>query len=67
MADRSTRDDIEKRLRALQGDAKDEVDNRKEMMLKGAAAAGIVMLIRVFLLGKRSGKRKTTLVEIRRV
>jgi hypothetical protein len=62
-----TRDDIERQLRALQGDVNDEVMSRKQTVVAGVAATGIILLILFFLLGKRSGKKKTTIVEIRRV
>jgi hypothetical protein len=62
-----TRDDIERQLRALQGDVNDEVETKKQTVLAGVAATGLLLLIIVFLLGKRSGKKKTTIVEIRRV
>ena len=35
--------------------------------ITSAGVAAVVLLLIVFLLGKRSGKRKTTLLEIRRV
>jgi hypothetical protein len=62
-----TRDDIERQLRALQGDVNDEVESKKQTVLMGVAAGGLLLLVIFFLLGKRSGKKKTTIVEIRRV
>lgn len=62
-----TRDDIERQLRALQGDVNDEVEGKKQTVLMGVAASGLLLLVIFFLLGKRSGKKKTTIVEIRRV
>ena len=69
MADgaRITRDDIESQLRALGGDVSDEVDNKRKTIVTGVAVSALVLLILFFLLGKRSGKKKTTIVEIRRV
>ena len=62
-----TRDDIEAKLRQLRG----EVDNartsaRNTALIAGAAAAVVVVGV-VFLLGKRRGRKKSTVVEIRRV
>ena len=51
----------------LQGDLKGKVASRKQTLVTGAGIAALVLLAIVFLLGKRSGKRKTTLLEIRRV
>ena len=64
---RVTRDDLEAKFRELQGDVKGKVDDKKQPLLAGAAIGGLVLLLLVFLIGKRSGKKKTTLVEIRRV
>lgn len=62
-----TRDDIERKLREMQGDVKDKVDDQKSTLITVAAVAGVVLVLFFFLLGRRSGKKKTTLVEIRRL
>ena len=62
-----TRDDIEGKLRELQGGVKDKVDDQKSTLLTIAAVGGVVIVLIFFLLGRRSGKKKTTLVEIRRL
>lgn len=64
---RITRDDLEQRFSALQGDIKGKVASRKKTFVTGAGVVAVAVLLIVFLLGKRSGRRKTTLVEIRRV
>jgi hypothetical protein len=64
---RITRDDLERRFAALQGGIRDKVADRKRTLVTAAGVGAVVLLLIVFLLGKRSGKRKTTLVEIRRV
>jgi DMSO/TMAO reductase YedYZ heme-binding membrane subunit len=64
---RITRDDLERRFSALQGELRGKVADRKQTLITAAGVAAAVLLLIVFLLGKRSGKRKTTLVEIRRV
>jgi hypothetical protein len=64
---RITRGDIEAKLRQMRG----EVDKTAEaakvpiMAIAGGVAAAVVVL--AFLLGKRRGRRKSTVVEIRRV
>ncbi|MEO5902262.1 MAG: hypothetical protein ABIR68_19320 [Ilumatobacteraceae bacterium] len=62
-----TRDDLEAGIRKLQGDAKDRVDDKKKTLVTVGGIAAVVFVLLVFMLGKRSGKKKTTLVEIRRV
>ena len=61
-----TRDDLEAGIRKLQGDAKDRVDDKKKTLATIGGIAAVVFILLVFMLGKRSGKKKTTLVEIRR-
>lgn len=62
-----TRDDIEAKFRELEG----EVDDRKEQAVNIAVVAGIVVVAAVvviaFRLGRRGGRKRTTVVEIRRV
>jgi hypothetical protein len=62
-----TRDDLENRFRSLQDVAKGKVDEKRNTFATIAGMGGVLLLLLVFLLGKRSGKKKTTLVEIRRV
>ena len=62
-----SRDDLERKLRALQGDIKGAVDNQKTNLLAAAGVVGVVLVLVFFLLGRRSGKKKSTIVEIRRV
>ncbi len=62
-----TRDDLEHKLRAFQGDVKGKVDDQKSNLMAAGAGLGTLLLVIFFLLGKRSGKKKSTVVEIRRV
>ena len=62
-----TRQDLENRLRDLQGDLSQKVEDSKQALVAAGVAAGILVLLIVFLLGRRAGKKKTTFVEIRRV
>jgi hypothetical protein len=64
---RVTRDDIEAKLRAIQSDVTERVESKRSTLLAGAGVAAVVLLVIVYLLGRRTGKRKTTIVEIRRV
>lgn len=62
-----TRDDLEAKLRQLQGG----VDESKESAISTAIAVGAVVAVAVvataFLLGRRRGRRRTTVVEVRRI
>jgi len=64
---RVTRDDIEAKLRAIQTDVTDRVASKRSVITIGAIIAAVIPLIIVYRLGRRTGKRKTTIVEIRRV
>ena len=64
---RVTRDDLEQRFRQLQeGCASRSTTAGTRFLTAGGIGALLVVLI-IFLLGRRSGKKKTTYVEIRRV
>lgn len=62
-----TRDDLERRFSALQSGIRGQVADRKQTLVTAAGIGAAVLMLVIFLLGRRSGKRKTTLVEIRRV
>ncbi|MGA0895352.1 MAG: hypothetical protein ACO3S5_12070, partial [Ilumatobacteraceae bacterium] len=47
---------------ALQG----RLDDRRQSIVAVVSAVGIVVLVVAYLFGRRSGRRKTTFVEIRR-
>jgi hypothetical protein len=62
-----TPQDIQNRFQALQDDLQGRVDEKKTSIAAVAAGAGVVLLLIFFLLGKRSGRKRSTVVEIRRV
>jgi hypothetical protein len=62
-----TREDIETRLRALQQDITGRVEEKKSQIVAIAAAAAVAVLVVTFWLGRRQGRRLSTVVEIRRV
>jgi hypothetical protein len=61
------REDLEAKLRELQGN----VEETKESALATAIAVGAVVAVGVvavaFMLGRRRGRRRTTVVEVRRI
>lgn len=62
-----TPQDLEHKFLALQGDIQGRVDDKKSTVAGVAAGGAIVLLLLFFFLGKRSGKKKSTVVEIRRI
>ena len=61
-----TRDDLERNLRSLQQGVQGRVEAKKPSLLAMVGGAAGVLALIIFLLGRRAGKKKTTLVEIRR-
>ena len=62
-----TPDDVERKLRAFQGQIRGKVDDKKSTLVTIGAGLGVFLLILFFLLGKRSGKKKSTIVQIKRL
>lgn len=67
MSDHITRDDIEAKFRELQGEVDDTVESSVGAGVIAGAAALLVLLLLAFFIGRRKGKRQSTVVEIRRV
>ncbi len=64
---RITRADIEGKLRDMRGDVEETAEAAKAPIMAIAAGVAAVVVIAAFLLGKRRGRRMSTVVEIRRV
>jgi hypothetical protein len=62
-----SRDDLENKLRAFQDGVQGKVEDQKSTLMTVGAVGLVVLLLLFFFLGKRSGKKKTTFVEIRRI
>jgi hypothetical protein len=62
-----TRDDIERKLREIQSGVEARVVDKKKVILGSIGGAAFVVLVIAYLLGRRAGRNKTTLVEIRRL
>jgi hypothetical protein len=62
-----TPEDLRDKLQAFQGDVQGKVDDQKTSIATIAGGAGLALMLIMFLLGKRSGKKKSAIVEIRRV
>lgn len=62
-----TEDDLREKLQAFQDQVQGKVDEQKPTIVATLAGVGVVLAVVFFLLGKRAGKKKSTIVEIRRV
>jgi hypothetical protein len=64
---RITRGDIEAKLRDMRGEVQETAEAAKVPILAIAGGVAAAVVVLAFLLGKRRGRRKSTVVEIRRV
>lgn len=64
---RITRDDLEAKLREISGDVEDTVESAKPKLLAGAVAGVVVIAVAAYLLGRRRGRKRSAVVEIRRI
>lgn len=65
--DKITRDDIEAKLRELKDDVDETTETAKSYAAAVAVGVGIVIFVVAFAAGKKRGRRKSTVVEIRRI
>ncbi len=62
-----TRDDIEAKLRELRGEVDERVEEAKTPALAIAIGAAVVTIAVAYWLGKRRGKKRQMVLEIRRL
>jgi hypothetical protein len=65
-AGKITRDDIKAKLAEIQGDATETVEEAKNQIIAVAATVGVVVLVAVYLLGRRGGRKRSTIIELKR-
>ncbi len=65
-SEKITPDDLLNKLQSFQDGVQQNVANRKQTLIAVGGGIGVFMLILFFLLGRRAGRKKTTLVEIKR-
>ena len=61
-----TRDDIESRFRQLTSEVDDRADAARSTAIAVGAAVAAAVVVGVYLLGRRRGRKKTTFIEVRR-
>jgi hypothetical protein len=62
-----TRSDLEAKLREVSGDVNETVDAVKPQLIGGAVAVALLALLVTYLVGRRRGRKRSAIVEIRRV
>jgi hypothetical protein len=65
--ERITRDDLEAKFRELEGGAREQVASVRSTVITAGLIGLVLLLLLAFLLGRRRGKLRSTVVEIRRV
>ncbi|RIK11220.1 MAG: hypothetical protein DCC49_01370 [Acidobacteria bacterium] len=65
MSDRITRDDIEKKIREIQGGIESDVGEAKALAVPAIVAIVLVLLGLAYAIGRRGGKKKSMILEIK--
>jgi hypothetical protein len=65
--DRISRDDLEDKFRELEGGVQDQAESARSTVVTAGVVAALILLLLAFLLGARKGRKRSTIVEIRRV
>lgn len=65
-AHRITRQDVEAKLRALTGGVEETVSDARPGIMGVAAGAAVALVLAAYLVGRRAGRRRSAVVEIRR-
>ena len=61
------RDDLEAKFRELQGDVEETAQAATSKLLTVGVVVAVSVVAVAFLIGRRKGRRRTTLVEVRRI
>lgn len=59
--------DIEAKLRGIDDSVRGRVADKRQTLVTGAILSGLFVLLLAYFFGRRTGKKKTTFVEIRRL
>jgi hypothetical protein len=61
------RRDIEAKMRELQGDVEDTAQSATKTLLTVGVVVAVGVIAVAFMVGRRKGRRRTTIVEVRRI
>jgi hypothetical protein len=64
---RISRDDIEEKLRDMTGGLEETVEAARPKVISSAAAGVVLVVLVAYLLGRRRGRKRSAIVEIRKV
>jgi hypothetical protein len=63
---RVTKADVEQKLRTMVGGVEESIASRRQIIIAGGVAVTVLVLIISFLLGRRVGRSKSAVIEVRR-
>jgi hypothetical protein len=64
---RVTKADIEAKLREIRGEVDQTAEAARGFLITAGTAAAVLLIGVAYLLGRRKGKKRSTVVEIRRI
>jgi hypothetical protein len=62
-----SRDDLEAKLREMSGGVEETVEAARPKVISSAVAAGVLVVLVAYLLGRRRGRARSAVIEIRKV
>jgi hypothetical protein len=62
-----TRSDIESKLRELQGEVDENLESARSVGLVAGLGAAVLLVLLAYILGRRRGKKRQMVLEIRRI
>lgn len=62
-----SREDIQSKLNEIDAEINDTTEAAKPAGIAIAVGVAVAVLVVVFVMGRRKGRRKTTIVEVRRI
>ncbi len=65
--EQTSREDLRSTLSSFQDGLRAQVDNRRQAIVTVAGVVVVTLVVVSYLIGRRGGRRRMTLVEIRRV
>lgn len=64
--DKITREQLEGKFQALQDELRDKITDRKSSLATAVAIGGGIVVLLAYMLGRRRGRKRRSVVEIRR-
>ena len=62
-----SRDDIESKLKELQGEVDENLESAKSVGLAVGVGAAVVLVLLAYFMGRRRGKKRQLVLEIKRI